>query len=138
MRSIVCFLFFVLTIGVSAQTLSADSLEDANQVDRELEKEEWNHYGPFPEFPGGQEALKKYIKENLVYPVDAKTEKIEGKVVLQFTIGSEGRISDIKSIKEGVDKRLVAEAIRLVEAMPPWNNEKRFVGRFTLPVVFKL
>jgi len=66
-------------------------------------------------------SLKKYIKDNLQYPEEAKTNKIEGKVVLEFTVNASGRPENItvkKSLGYGCDE----EAIRLIENAPAWET----------------
>ncbi|MFN9110716.1 MAG: energy transducer TonB [Bacteroidota bacterium] len=90
------------------------------------------------EFPGD---LKRYIGKNLNYPEAAKAIAQEGKVVVQFTIGKDGKISDIIIIKKagyGFDE----EVIRLIENMPDWKpaiqNGKPVNLRYTLPIDFKL
>lgn len=93
-------------------------------------------------FPGGQEALNKYLKDNLVYPTEALKERIEGRVILKFIVNRDGKLSDIESIKEGVDQRLVIEAIRLVRLMPRWipyqQDGRNLATNMILPVDFKL
>ena len=49
-----------------------------------------------PQFPGGQEELKKYLAKNIVYPRMAQENGIDGTVVVNFTVGKDGTISDIK------------------------------------------
>nr|MCU0329213.1 energy transducer TonB [Chitinophagales bacterium] len=94
-----------------------------------------------PVFPGGEQALIHYLKENLIYPQVAKEKKIEGTVVVEFRIKSTGEVSGVKvleSIGSGCDE----EGIRLVENMPKWKpgkqNGKPIAVYFTLPIEFKL
>ncbi len=49
-----------------------------------------------PEFPGGQNALKKFIQECLCYPADAWNDRIEETVVIQFYVEADGKLSDFK------------------------------------------
>lgn len=72
-----------------------------------------------PQFPGGKEALDKYITENMKYPQAAKDNGIEGVVGVVFTVKADGTIGTIK-IKRMVDPDLEAESIRLVKGMPKW------------------
>ena len=72
----------------------------------------------------GKKAYKTYLEENLVYPKSARDNKIEGTVVLQFTISPTGSIENIdvkKSLGYGCDE----EAIRLVEEGPKWDPASR-------------
>jgi protein TonB len=94
-----------------------------------------------PEFPGGYEALMKYLKDNIDYPVVAQENGIKGKVTLKFVVNREGSISQIQIVK-GVDPSLDKEAIRVVQSMPKWipgkQNGKTVNVWFTLPVNFVL
>lgn len=73
-----------------------------------------------PSFPGGQEAMEKYLTQNIKYPARAMDNGIEGKVPLEFVVKADGTITSIK-IKRMIDPDLEAEAIRLVKAMPAWE-----------------
>lgn len=75
-------------------------------------------------FPGGDEAKAKFIKENMQYPEDAKEQRIEGVVLLDFRVGKDGSISDIEVLR-GVSETIDAEAVRLVSIMPNWNPAKQ-------------
>ena len=53
-----------------------------------------------PEFQGGKKALGKYVDgKNHHYPEEARKNKIEGKVIIQFIINADGTPSDFKVIK---------------------------------------
>lgn len=144
------FVYLSLFIAISTckgQTLIVDTLEEVNLIDEELVDVDLNPYETccfpeqMPEFNGGQKALLNYLKENLIYPLNDNGKKMKGRVVLQFTITKDGRITKIESLKKDVDNKLVAEAIRLVNLMPPWTpakcNGQYFEVKFTLPIVFK-
>nr|WP_294859072.1 energy transducer TonB [uncultured Fluviicola sp.] len=94
-------------------------------------------------FPGGMEALRKYLVENIKYPQTAKDQGISGKVYLKFIVSDKGAISNVKIMK-GVSNcpECDQEAIRVVRNMPKWipakDNGKVVNSYFTLPVQFKL
>lgn len=94
-----------------------------------------------PEFPGGQPALMKYLRENIKYPTQAKGEKAQGTVVVKFTVNKAGKVKDAKVVR-GVHKELDAEALRVISSMPDWNpgkqNGKPVNVEFTIPVEFSL
>lgn len=73
-----------------------------------------------PQYPGGTEALNKYLTENMKYPESAQRNGIEGVVNVSFVVLSDGTIGSIK-IERLVDPDLEAEAIRLVKGMPAWT-----------------
>jgi protein TonB len=94
-----------------------------------------------PEFPGGLSELRKYLKDNIIYPVVAQENGIRGKVTLKFVVNREGLISQVQIMK-GVDPSLDKEAVRVVQSMPKWipgkQNGKTVNVWFTLPVDFQL
>ncbi len=73
-----------------------------------------------PTFPGGDEALAKFISENMKYPAPAKENGVEGVVTLRLTVKPDGTIGAIKVVRM-VDPDLEQEAIRLAKIMPAWN-----------------
>jgi protein TonB len=94
-----------------------------------------------PEFPGGEEALMKYLVENLRYPRIALENNIQGIVVVRFVVDTEGRISSVEILKD-IGGGCGAEAARVVSSMPNWipgeHNGVRVNVRFVLPVRFQL
>ena len=72
-----------------------------------------------PEFPGGNEALQNFIKENVKYPDVAKENGIEGIVAVGFLVDVDGSLQNIKVIKY-IDPDLEKEAVRVVTIMPAW------------------
>ena len=77
-----------------------------------------------PEFPGGQAKLFEFLGKNTKFPPAAKANSISGKVYVNFTIGKDGKIRDVKIIR-GVHDLLDKEALRVVKSMPPWKPGKQ-------------
>ncbi len=71
------------------------------------------------QFPGGADAMNKYIKANLKYPQAAQRNGIEGIVNVSFIVKTDGS-RDQYSIVRLVDPDLESEAIRVVKSMPAW------------------
>ena len=94
-----------------------------------------------PEFPGGEEALYKYLAENIKYPEKAKNNKVEGRVYITFVIEKDGTVSDAKVLRS-VNEELDAEALRVINAMPKWKpGTQRGVPvrvQYNIPITFKL
>lgn len=95
-----------------------------------------------PAFPGGEDALLRFLAENIQYPLEARTNNIEGKVVLSFVVGTDGHISDIRIFKD-IPGGCGEAAAKVVAAMPRWIPAKledgtRVKVRYTLPVNFRL
>lgn len=94
-----------------------------------------------PEFPEGQQALMKFLSQNISYPEVAAQFGIQGRVIIQFVVDKDGSITNVR-IARGVEQSLDLEAIRVVLTMPKWKpglEEGEAVRtRFTLPIVFRL
>jgi len=94
-----------------------------------------------PEFPGGYEALMKFLADNVQYPKEAESKGIQGRVICNFVVMKDGSITDVNVVR-GVDSLLDAEAVRVLKLMPKWTpgtQRGRAVNvRFTVPVVFRL
>lgn len=94
-----------------------------------------------PEFPGGDEALRKYIANAVTYPDGAKKEGIQGKVYVSFVVEKDGSVGDAK-IERGVDPSLDKEALRVVKALPIWKPGKQrgeaVRVQYTVPINFAL
>lgn len=78
------------------------------------------HEEVMPEFPGGEEALIKYLKKNIVYPKLASDYKIEGRVEVDFIIERDGSISNVK-IRKPLGYGCDEEAMRVIRNMPRWK-----------------
>ncbi|MCD4792881.1 MAG: energy transducer TonB [Bacteroidales bacterium] len=93
-----------------------------------------------PQFPGGMQALIKYIDENLKYPKKAMKTGIEGLVIVSFVIDATGTTGNIR-VNKGIDYEMDNAAINLVKKMPKWkpalnSNGKETMSSFELPVNF--
>ncbi len=74
-----------------------------------------------PEFPGGMKALGKYVDgKNHNYPKEARENKIEGKVMIQFVIDEDGTPSDFKVVK-GIGYGCDEAALEAFKKMPKWK-----------------
>ena len=94
-----------------------------------------------PQFPGGQEALMKYLSEHIKYPPMAAENNIQGRVVVQFVVTKTGSIGEVKVVR-GKDPDLDKEAVRVVKSLPKFipgkMNGHPVNVWFTLPVNFRL
>lgn len=94
-----------------------------------------------PEYPGGMQAMIEFLQTNMKYPEDAAKQKVEGRVMVEFVVETDGSVSDVHVAKQ-VFPSLDAEAIRVVQAMPKWTpgKEKGKVVRvkYNLPIVFRM
>lgn len=94
-----------------------------------------------PDFPGGMVEFMKWLRNNLKYPVMAKQQKIEGKVVVSFIVNKDGTTANAK-IVTSVDPLLDREALRVVRMLPKWKpgtqKGKPCQTMICIPIVFKL
>ena len=94
-----------------------------------------------PEFPGGMDALYKYLAENIKYPQLARDNGITGKVYVTFVVERDGSIANPKILRD-IGGGCGAEALRVVKSMPKWTPGKQrgkaVRVQFNLPVNFNL
>lgn len=92
-----------------------------------------------PQFPGGEDSLISFLKNNLRYPQEAKLAWIQGRVFVGFLIDYTGKIKDIK-VLSGVNQQLDDEALRVVHLMPEWIpgkiGETNVDTHYILPIEF--
>ena len=95
-----------------------------------------------PIYPGGDDALRKFIAKNVTYPDYAKKNGISGKVYVNFVVEKDGSVGRMRIVR-GVDPSLDAEALRGWRAKclngPRANNEgNRLLYQYTIPINFAL
>lgn len=94
-----------------------------------------------PEFEGGYDALRRFLKENMRYPKSARRMGVDGTVHVSFLVNKTGSISEVKVLR-GISADCDAEAIRVVEKMPPWKpgkqNGRAVYVRMIMPIKFSL
>ena len=112
------------------------TIEDASEFEDVFDVVE-----QMPEFPGGPEALMKFLMENVCYPETAFKTGVEGRVIVTFIIDTQGRVNNAKVVKK-VSDDLDAEAVRVIGAMPNWKpgkqNGKPVRVKYTVPINFRL
>ena len=94
------------------------------------------------EFPGGIQAMQKFIAENLRYPAESLNNGSQGKTVLRFVVERDGSITNVEALKYSGDPLLDKEAIRVASVMPKWNpayeDGTPIRTYYSLPITFKL
>lgn len=95
-----------------------------------------------PQFPGGTNALMKYLSDHINYPARARENNIQGTVVVQFVVNTDGSIQDAKVVGNKRGGGLEEEALRVVNSMPNWTpgkqNGRAVRVQFSLPIRFTL
>lgn len=118
----------------SVVDMSDDSVVDMSEIIYEAVEQQ-------AQFPGGQDALIKWLCYNLSYPKASAENGVQGRVIVQFVVEKDGSISN-PTVLRGVDEDLDKEALRIVRRMPKWQPGKKngvaVRSRYTMPVTFKL
>lgn len=76
-------------------------------------------YETMPSFPGGDNALIRFLIQSVKFPVEAKEKNIHGEVIITFVIDTDGQIVEIQT-KQSVHPILDNEVIRVIKSMPRW------------------
>ena len=138
-------LFFQL----QSDSLKYDELVNWNQNEEPevfptinyYEAQEFDTVDEKPSFPGGESAMKSFLRSNIKYSIVAQENGDQGCVFVQFIIEKDGSISDVNVARSDAPS-LDKEAMRVVKAMPKWNPGK-LKGipvrvKNEVPVVFRL
>lgn len=97
-----------------------------------------------PQYPGGEMAMLNSIMDELKYPENLEKEGVTGLVVIQFTVNTDGTMSDFEFKKKSGSEELDAEALRgLKEGLklkwePGTVDGKPVRCTYTLPVRFAI
>ena len=130
------------TSGPSAPVASGPVMTGPVQVGEASDEDEiFQVVEQMPEFPGGMEALLKYLGQNIKYPTMAQENGIQGKSIIEFVVNKDGSIVDPKVVKS-LDPSCDKEAMRVIKAMPKWTPGKQrgkpVRVKYTVPVSFRL
>lgn len=95
-----------------------------------------------PEFPGGIAEMMKFIQKSIEHPeLSHGCEEIQGRVIVQFVVGKNGKLRDFKILRS-VHPTLDAKAIQVCKSMPKWSpgvHQGKVVNvTYTIPIQFRL
>ena len=138
----------------AAEEAADKAIEAIGDYSAQIEKEEEVEEAPIPEaipyiiveekptFNGGNaNDFTKWINSNINYPQGAQDRGAQGRVVINFKVGTDGQIKDVVLVK-GVDPEIDAEALRVIKSAPAWTPGKQNGApvevSYTCPVVFKI
>ena len=88
-----------------------------------------------PEFPGGDNALMAFLQKNIKYPAKALKNNIQGVVLINFVVHTDGSIRKVK-VSKGIGGGCDEEALRVVKKMPKWKSGRQ--GGKNVPVYFDI
>ncbi|WP_217277448.1 energy transducer TonB [Pedobacter foliorum] len=94
-----------------------------------------------PQFRGGMSGFATYLRDNLVYPRQARAKKTEGKVYVSFVVQGDGTITDVKA-ERGIGDGCDEAAVEVIKNSPPWlpgvQNGKPVRVKYNIPITFTL
>lgn len=94
-----------------------------------------------PTFPGGEQAMLSYLAGNIKYPKKMAKAKVQGLVVVSFTVEKDGSLKDIEIVKS-LHPDGDAEALRVIDNMPLWTpgleEGKPVDVQYVLPVRYSI
>lgn len=125
-----------IVVGYGSQKTSEISPKAVHEGDQPYLNAE-----QMPQFPGGEQALMRFIAENLRYPRSATEKGIEGRVIIRFVVGKTGEVKDVEVLK-GLDPACDEEGMRVARLMPKWTpgkeNGKNVAVYFVLPILYRI
>ena len=129
----------VFRLPNTQKTVTSEPTE--KPITETVEERVFVDYETSAEFPGGAEAMYKWIADHIKYPEECKAKGIQGRVTLSFVIEVDGSVTNVKALRSP-DDRLSQEAIRVVSAMPKWKPatqmDKPVRCNYRLPITFRL
>ena len=114
-----------ITNFVKCERFIPQILRDPPTIGYRIDKKDTNIYHEVellekPVFKGDKEALNRFITKKLRYPQQAIDSKIEGYVFVSFVVEKNGKISNIRVLKD-IGGGCGDEAVRIIKAMPRWK-----------------
>jgi TonB family protein len=109
-------------------------------VDITTQMEKKKKFLKLPKYEGGKQGIKKIIDENLKYPAQALENKIEGTVLLSFTVDAMGKVQTVRvvhGIGYGCDEE-AARVIKLLEFEKAINKGIRVTMQYRMKIHFRL
>ncbi len=143
---------FLLSLSFTDNVMGQTEIEKSDEAEKAVNIEKVKVPGAqedpvftvvevMPEYPGGKDALMKYLSSNIKYPENARKKKISGKVFVSYVVEKNGSISNVKILRS-VHKELDAEAMRVIKEMPVWKpgtqRGKAVRVQYNLPIHFRL
>lgn len=129
---------------VDQETMIEPMIEEEEEPEETGEILEFYEVSEQAQFKGGEEAMYKFIAENLEYPPMAVENEIEGRVMIAFVVEPNGNLSNIQILGNNkLGWGCEEAAISVVKKMsgmwrPAKQRDKSVRVNFRLPIRFKL
>ncbi|MBR4899115.1 MAG: TonB-dependent receptor [Prevotella sp.] len=160
-RLSVAFMFATLSMGATAQNTDCNEAKNDTAQATCCSAPKLNIVQPT--YPGGKEALIKFLSKNIHYPDLAETYDVEGSVKMTFVVGRDGKVKDIaakdckldrfnttkfsqetevkqQQLKKQFSLLFAKEGARVIRKMPKWTpgtvDGKPADVKYTLPIRF--
>src|ERR1035437_1542509 len=92
-----------------------------------------------PQYPGGYNAMLKFLRDHIQYPTKAQEASIQGTVYIRFVVRSTGKVTDV-NVLTGIGGGCDEEGLRVVKKMPDWipgwDSGKAISVYLTIPIKF--
>ena len=75
----------------------------------------------YPFYPGGNIAIREFVRQNQQYPPECKRERLRGRVEVMIAIAPDGTPHSATISKSSGNVHMDAEALRIAELMPKWQ-----------------
>lgn len=129
----------LIRVGVILLLGACNQMEELPQPQIVQEESTICFYDPgiFPEYPGGNKELLKFINTNLIKPKSC----IEGRVIVEFIVDQEGQVSQVRVVR-GITDEADKEAMRVVKMLPTFLpgklNGQPVRTKMILPIRFNI
>lgn len=149
---IACLPLFVLILSSSSAVESHNPIPEMNAAtaaeptmstpDSQQKTIDYADVPVKPKFNDGNiNDFTTWVCSHLEYPQEARKAKISGRVTVQFTINTDGSLSDIHILR-GVNELLDNEVLRVISQSPAWTpgyvDGKPVAVCYAMPVIFQL
>ena len=129
------------TYSIETFSISGSLFETLLDVATSKEDTVYQIAEEMPVFPGGEQAMMKFVAENINYPQEAKDKEIAGRVFVSFVVEKDGSVDEVK-VMRGIGGGCDEEVVRVVKAMPKWKPGKQdgkpVRVNYMMPFNFKL
>ena len=78
-----------------------------------------------PSFPGGEEAIREFINDNIRIPQITIDKGVPVKIYLSFVVNPKGKVIDVEFKNGKASPQLKKEAIRVLSKLPNWNPAEK-------------
>lgn len=120
---------------------SGDELVEGHCFNESGEEVAYYPLEVMPQFPGGQEAMFKFLYGKL-NPVFTFRQLKEGsEAIISFVVGQDGKVDHVQVVRTN-DEHLAKKGVKAVQAMPIWipgsQDGKNVSVKYTVPVRVKM